>query len=83
MTSPISTEIPDIDNVSIAMQRIFATPDISSLDLADGLKQLLFERHCDLNFLLQSGAATVAQELGIENYVAQIIIDAAKKATTE
>jgi len=36
-----------------------------------------------LNFLLQSDATTVVQELGIEKYVAQIIIEAAKKATTE
>jgi len=65
------------------MNRIFGTPDIFCLDLPDGLKQLLSERHCNLNFLLQSDAATVAQELGIDKYVAQIIIDAAKKATTE
>jgi hypothetical protein len=87
MTSD-SSEISERDslateNVSIAMQRIFDTPDITDLDLADGLKQLLSERHCDLNFLLQSDAATVAHELGIEKYVAQIIIDAAKKATTK
>jgi len=88
LTSPVSPEISDTDNfatekVSIAMQRIFGTPDIFSLDLADGLKQLLSERHCDLNFILQSDAATVANELGIEKYVAQIIIDAAKKATAK
>jgi chaperonin GroEL (HSP60 family) len=53
------------------------------LDIADGLKQLLFEKHFDLNFLLKSDAATLAQELGIEKYVAQIIIEAARKATTE
>jgi hypothetical protein len=63
--TPVSSEISDADSftndeVSIAMQRIFDNPDISSLDLADGLKQLLSERHYDLNFLLQSDAATVA-----------------------
>jgi hypothetical protein len=88
LASLVSSEISDkdnlaTDNVSTAMQRIFAKPDIFGLDLADGLKQLLFERHYDLDFLLQSGVATVAQELGIETYVAQIIINAAKKATTE
>lgn len=88
MTSPVSSEISDADNfstdsVSIAMQHIFTTPEIFSLDLADGLKQLLYEKHCDLNFLIQSDAASVAQELGIEKYVAKIIIDAAKKATTK
>jgi hypothetical protein len=88
LTSPGSSEVSDTDNfvadrVSIAMRRIFDAADIRHLDIADGLKQLLYEKHCDLNFLLQSDAATVAQELGIEKYVAQIIIDAAKKATTE
>jgi hypothetical protein len=71
------------DNVSIAMKHIFATPEVFRLDLADGLKQLLYEKNCDLNFLLQSDAATVAHELGIEKYVAKIIIDAAKKATAK
>jgi len=65
------------------MQHIFDAPGIRHLDIADGLKQLLYEKHCDLDFQLQSDAATVARELGIEEYVAKIIIDAAKKATTE
>jgi hypothetical protein len=88
LASTASSEISDADkfstdNVSIAMQHIFATSEIFLLDLADGLKQLLYEKHCDLNFLLQSDAAIVAHELGIEKYVAKIIIDAAKKATTK
>jgi hypothetical protein len=86
-TSPVSSEISDADNfatdsVSIAMQHIFTTSEIFRLDLADGLKQLLYQKHCDLNFL-QSDAATVAHELGIEKYVAKIIVHAAKKATTK
>ena len=60
------------------MRYIFDAPGIRNLDVADGLKQLLYEKHCDLDFLLQSDAATVAHELGIEEYVAKIIIDAAK-----
>ena len=88
LTCPGSSEVSDTDNlatdnVSVAMHRIFDTPNIRHLDIADGLKQLLYEKHCDLDFLLQSDAATVAHELGIEEYVAKIIIDAAKKATTE
>jgi len=88
LASTASSEISDADrfstdNVSVAMQHIFATPEVFRLDLADGLKQLLYEKNCDLNFLLQSDAATVAHELGIEKYVAKIIIDAAKKATAK
>jgi hypothetical protein len=88
LASPGSSEVSDrddfaADSVSAAMRRIFDASDIRQLDIADGLKQLLYEKHCELNFLLQSDAPTVAQELGIEKYVAQIIIDAAKRATTE
>lgn len=67
------------DSISLAMQHIFALPDIYQLDIADGLKQLLDERNCDLNFLLQSTSAYVAHELGIDEYVAKLIIDAARK----
>ena len=88
MTSPVSSEISDADNfptdnVSIAMQHFFNIPDIRQLDIAEGLKQLLYEKHCDLDFLLQSDAASLAEELGIEEHVAKIIIDAAKMATTK
>jgi hypothetical protein len=87
-TSPASDESSGVekfaaDNVSLAMQRIFALPDISGLDIADGLKQLLDEKKRDLNYLLQSDAASLAEELGIEEHVAKIIIDAAKKTATE
>jgi hypothetical protein len=32
------------DSISLAMQHIFALPDIYQLDIADGLKQLLDEK---------------------------------------
>jgi hypothetical protein len=47
------------------------------------LKGLLYEKKYDLDSLLQSSTASVAGDLGIEEYVAKIIIDAAKKKTTE
>jgi len=81
LASPGSSEVSDKDD--FAADSVSNAPDISRLDIADGLKQLLSEKHCDLNFLIQSDASTVAQELGIEKYVAQLIIEAAKKATTE
>ena len=52
--------------------------DINQLEIADGLKQLLLSRDCDLNFLLQANAASLAQQLGIDEYVASPIIKAAK-----
>jgi hypothetical protein len=36
-----------------------------------------------MNSLLQSDAASVAEQFGIEEYVAKIIIDAAKRKATE
>jgi hypothetical protein len=47
------------------------------------LKGLLYEKKYDLDFLFQSSTASVAGDLGIEEYVAKIIIDAAKEKTTE
>jgi hypothetical protein len=44
------------------MQHIFDASSIRRLDIADGLKQLLLEKRCDLSFLLQSDAATLAHE---------------------
>jgi hypothetical protein len=61
------------------MKHIFSLPEIKDLDIADGLKQLLNEKNCNLNSLLQSDAAPVAEDLGIEEYVAKLIIDAAKR----
>jgi hypothetical protein len=72
-----------VDNVSSAMQHIFGVTDICSLDIADGLKQLLYEKKRDLHFLLQVDPASLAHELGIEEYIAKIIIGAAKKTTTK
>jgi hypothetical protein len=77
-----SEKIED-NSVASAMKHFFSPPDISQLDIADGLKQLLYEKKCDLNFVLQSDAVLLAGELGIEEYVAKIIIDAAKKQATE
>lgn len=71
------------DRVSSAMRYIFFVPDIYRLDIADGLKELLYNKNYDLNLIANSNAASLADELGIEKYVAQIVIDAAKKATTE
>ena len=33
------------DSVSLAMKHIFSLLDISQLDIADGLKQLLYEKN--------------------------------------
>jgi hypothetical protein len=71
------------DSVALAMKHIFSQIEIYQLDIADGLKELLYKNKYDLNSLLQSDAASVAEKLGIDEYVAKIIIDAAKSKTTE
>ena len=70
------------DSVASAMEHIFSQLEISRLDIADGLKQLLYDKKYDLDSLLQSDAATLSNELGIEEYVAKIIINAAKRKST-
>jgi hypothetical protein len=54
--------------------------DINKLDLPDGLKQLLENEKCDLNFLLQVEPAALAQQLGIDEDIAKLIIKGARDA---
>jgi hypothetical protein len=55
--------------------------DTNKLEIAEGLKQLLLNKGCDLNFLLQTEPATLAHQLGIDEYVANLIIRAAKETS--
>jgi hypothetical protein len=71
------------DSVALAMQHIFPQPEIYCLDIADGLKELLNEKKYDLNSLLQSDAASVSDRLGIDEYIAKMILDAAKMKAVE
>lgn len=71
------------DSVALAMKRIFPQLEIYDLDIADGLKELLYEKKYNLDSVLQSDAASMSDELGIEEYVAKIIIDAARRKNTE
>jgi hypothetical protein len=59
------------DSVALAMKHIFSQLEISQLDIADGLKELL------------SDAASVSGRLGIDEYVAKMTIDAAKRKAIE
>jgi hypothetical protein len=67
------------DSVALAMKHIFSQLELSELDIADGLKELLYEKKYNLDSLLQSDAASVSDRLGIDEYVAKMIIDAAKR----
>ena len=71
------------DSVALAMKHIFSQLELSELDIADGLKELLYEKKYNLDSLLQSDAASVSGRLGIDEYVAKMIIDAAKRKAFE
>jgi hypothetical protein len=77
-----SEKIAD-DSIDLAMKRIFSQLEIYYLDIADGLKELLCEKKYDLNSLLQSNATSVSDRLGIDEHVAKMIIDAAKRKAIE
>ena len=51
------------DSVALAMKKIFSQSHIYDLDIADRLKQLLYEKKYDLNSPLQSDAASVSSEI--------------------
>ena len=52
---------------------------INSLEIADGLKELLTKYHFTLNELLSIPSTELAEFLGIDRYIAQIIGSAATK----
>jgi hypothetical protein len=52
--------------------------DILQLSIADGLKELLIEHELTREKILRIQSAQLASMLGIEDYVAKIIYNAAK-----
>lgn len=52
---------------------------IGQLDIADGLKKLLISNNFTLNSLLCTPVSELAKILGIDNYVAKLIHNAANK----
>jgi hypothetical protein len=68
-----------INNNSIRNIYIYSDSTINSLDIADGLKELLNKYGFTLNELLNMPSSELAEFLGIDKYVAQIIGCAARK----
>jgi hypothetical protein len=54
---------------------------INSLDIADGLKELLIKNGFTLELLLNISSSEIAEFLGIDQYVAEIICTAARKSS--
>jgi hypothetical protein len=46
------------DSVALAMKHILPQLELSELDIADGLKELLYEKKYNLDSLLQSGLSS-------------------------
>jgi hypothetical protein len=69
-------------SINDSIRNIYFYPDsiaINSLDIADGLKKLLTKYGFTLNELLNMPSSELAEFLGIDKYVAQIISRAATK----
>ena len=59
-------------------------PDVQDLALAQGIKDSLEDAGFDtVDSILKEPSLDISNKLGIEPYVAQIIKDAAKRATEE
>jgi hypothetical protein len=79
MSAVKESAIQRVYKFPLARQNQFALSNIHQLDIADGLKELLLKKNYDLNFLLQSDPSWLATELGIDEYVTKLVIDAAKR----
>jgi hypothetical protein len=54
---------------------------INSLYIADGLKELIIKNGFTLEVLLNTSSSEIAEFLGIDQYVAEIICTAARKSS--
>ena len=60
-------------------EELITTDSINQLDVADGLKELLISKSFTLKLLLETPVSELAKMLGIDNYIASIIHNAARK----
>ena len=62
-------------------EKLIAADIINQLDIADGLKELLISNGFTLWSLLKTSTSELAKILGIDEYIAKLVHDAAKKIT--
>ena len=62
---------------------LITTDTINQLDIADALKELLISKSFTLKLLLDTPVSVLAKILGIDNYIASIIHDAATKVVKD
>jgi hypothetical protein len=59
-------------------EKLIAADTINQLDVADGLKELLISNGFTLRLLLKTPTSELAKILGIDEYIAKLVHDAAK-----
>jgi hypothetical protein len=64
---------------TLTRQNRFALSNTHQFDIADGIREFLLKKNYDLNFLLQSEPSSRSTELGIDEYVVKLVIDAAER----
>ena len=64
-------------------ERLLVRNFVNRLEIADGLKQLLLSKDFTFKSLLDVSALDLAEILGIDEYIAKIIIRAIKAAATK
>ena len=60
-------------------EKLIAADMINQLDVADALKELLISNGFTLRLLLKTSIPELARILGIDEYIAKLVRDAAKK----
>jgi hypothetical protein len=82
-----TTDKVDIHDLPIDLQCIkedlIKTDSINQLDIADGLKELLITKGFTLKLLLETPVSGLAKILGIDNYIASIIHNAATEVVKD
>jgi len=62
---------------------LITTDSINQLDIVDGLKELVIRKRFTLKLVLDTPVSGLANILGIDNYVANIISNAVRKAVDQ
>ena len=84
MSAAAEDDIDEHDSPSVLSgikQKLVLTDLINQLDIADGLKGLLISSDFTNESLLNTSASDFAKILGIDEYVAKLLVDAINKAT--
>ena len=84
MSAAAEDDIDEHDSPSVLSgikQKLVLTDLINQLDIADGLKRLLMISDFTIESLLNTSASDFAKILGIDEYVAKLLVDAINKAT--